>query len=94
MDDLDIAAMYGNTDTTPEQPVRAPGEASVPPRGIMNLPALSAEVRRLTRELEDQARTVRRLLSRLNHLESVVRQQRSTIHEMARDLDNKIDLRD
>jgi hypothetical protein len=82
------AAMYQDED---DAPVVAPGEKPVPDRGIMNMPQMSSEIRKLKQIIEDQERTIKRLVNSVKRLERQSNHIAGHINDLSHDLDGKMD---
>lgn len=95
-DDDFRARMYGSDDDEGEGETAGPKTAAVDvkPTGIMNMVTLSHEVRRLTKTVEEQASTIKRLSDRVRRMERHAGKLSKAINEHDGELANKIDRRD
>jgi hypothetical protein len=89
-DDEWKALMYGEE---PEEVVPQIKSEVLPPRGIINMPAMSAEIRRLRGTVETQDRVIKRLVQRIRNIERRVNANSNDVGAIWTDLDNKIDRR-
>ena len=85
-----LAAMY-QADDELETSGSEGTTVSVPDRGIMNLAAVSAELRRLHRVVEEQSRRIRRLENRLRYAERRSNTNTTDAADLRRELDGKMD---
>jgi hypothetical protein len=89
-DDEWKAMMYGDE---PEEVVPQVKSEVLPPRGIINMPAMSAELRRLRGTVETQDRVIKRLVQRIRNIERRVNSNSQDVTAIWTDMDNKIDRR-
>lgn len=92
MDDNDEwkAMMYGDE---PEEVLPEIKSEVLPPRGIINMPAMSAELRKLRGTIEVQDRVIKRLVQRMRNIERRVNANSNDVNSIWTDLDGKIDRR-
>jgi hypothetical protein len=91
MDDDDWKAMMYGDD--PEEELPQIKSEVLPPRGIINMPAMSAEIRKLRATVETQERIIKRLVQRMRNIERRVNSNSQDVGAIWTDLDNKIDRR-
>lgn len=93
-DDI-LAAMY--LDDEGEAPSPVPS-SEAPARGIMNMPAMSAALRRMEQVIATQQQTIHKLQVQVRNMQSQMRSANKTttsaINEIYSALDDKIDRRD
>lgn len=85
------AAMYQSDD---DMSVIDPKNPSAPidrGKGIMSMPALSAEIRRLQKENEEKDRRIKRLEARMRQFEIAMRRHDKMIDDVRYGLDDKMD---
>ena len=84
-----------------EEEVAKPVSDVMPERGIMNMPAMSAAIRRmektiadLAKTVEEQRRDIKRQDQRIRQLINAQRGLSGELRDVQNDMDNKISLRD
>jgi hypothetical protein len=82
--------MYGDE---PEEELPQVKSEVLPPRGIINMPAMSAELRRLRETVETQDRVIKRLVQRIRNVERRVNANSHDVTAIWTDMDGKIDRR-
>lgn len=89
------AAMYQDDEEETEAPlISQDGTVATPPtpaRGIMSMPAMSAEIRRMQKTIDDQERLIRQLTNRVKAMERHINKYAGHLNDIKRDLDGKLD---
>lgn len=86
------ATMYqDDEDDNPEAGSSTTPQTDVAPKGILSMPALTSELRKLQKVVEDQARQIRRLEHRCHELRRIAKSHEREIGNVDRRVDGKLD---
>lgn len=84
------SAMY-QSDEEDSAPSSDTPNKPTPDRGIMNMPQMSSEIRKLKQTIEDQSRLIKRLENRIRNMERHSKSLSGNIDGLYSEIDNKMD---
>lgn len=92
-----LAAMYDSGPEDEDVAEAVPGQPAAPaperPGGIMNMPAMSAAIRRMQTTIEEQDRLIKRQAQRIRNLERQSNRHTQEINRLDTEMDTKVDRR-